>query len=200
MRKLILLAIVIIFISPPNKAMALAWNEIDSPNFITKHHLTGSQEEDRKIGNIIEAVNNVYALTIVAYKTDKNGFGQYFATAGSSFLIMGGMKEFKIRKRPDRTDRNSLPSGHVIDSFLPVGFLYYRYGIEYAILPAISGALVAYSRVEIKKHYITDTLASAAISILVGKFFTTSYSTNDKLSIKPVIDKNYRGLEVRYEF
>lgn len=183
-----------------SNGFAMSWKEIDSPEVITDNHFTGKPNIDRKFGDIVQFANNGYALGILAYKQDKEGFVQYAKTAGTSLGAMGGLKVLNLRERPDHSDKKSFPSGHVTGAFIPVGFLYYRYGAEYAILPAITGIAVAYSRVETKKHFITDTIAGATISILAGKFFTTPYLNNESLSVMPNVSKQYVGLDLQYRF
>ncbi len=184
----------------PNQIFSFSWKHIDSPKAIIDNYFTSSQEMDRKFGDIMQFVNNGYALMIINYKKDPEGFVRYSKIAVTSLCSMGGIKLLNLRKRPDGMDKKSFPSGHVTGAFIPVGFLYYNYGLQYAILPCVFGLAVAYSRIEAKRHFVTDTLAGAALSILVSKFLTSPVINNGKLTIIPEISSSNASLNINCRF
>ncbi|MCJ7776334.1 MAG: phosphatase PAP2 family protein, partial [Desulfobulbaceae bacterium] len=70
---------------------------------------------------------------------------------------------------------NSFPSGHSADAFVSGVFLYYllkysKYS-KYRFLPLAYALLIAFSRVIVSAHYLSDAVAGMAIGILGAYFF-----------------------------
>jgi membrane-associated phospholipid phosphatase len=70
---------------------------------------------------------------------------------------------------------NSFPSGHSADAFVSGVFLYYllkysKYS-KYRLLPLVYALLIAFSRVMVSAHYLSDAVAGMAIGILGAYFF-----------------------------
>ena len=70
---------------------------------------------------------------------------------------------------------NSFPSGHSADAFVSGVFLYYllkysKYS-KYRFLPLAYALLIAFSRVVVSAHYLSDAVAGMAIGILGAYFF-----------------------------
>ena len=103
------------------------------------------------------------------------------------------------RERPDHSDKKSLPSGHASGSFAPAAFMYYRYGAEYGIPAFVASSFVAYTRVEARKHYVSDVAVGAAVGILSAKYFTTKIAGNN-VQIMPTASTHGVGLAVAAQF
>ncbi len=73
------------------------------------------------------------------------------------------------RLRPNGEDHRSFPSGHAADSFLFATVFTEHYGWKAAIPAYAVAAYVASTRLEERKHHLTDVAAGAAIGYLVGK-------------------------------
>lgn len=67
-------------------------------------------------------------------------------------------------------------------------------------MPAfIAATFVSYTRVEARKHYITDVAAGAAVGILSAKYFTTKFGESE-VQIVPVLGTHEVGLSVAARF
>jgi membrane-associated phospholipid phosphatase len=106
-----------------------------------------------------------------------------------SFGVVRCMKIFFGRARPKYGGEftffsldshfNSFPSGHSADAFVSGVFLYYllkysKYS-KYRFLPLAYALLIAFSRVVVSAHYLSDAVAGMAIGILGAYFFLSKH-------------------------
>lgn len=180
-----------------SKASSLS--SIDSPTLLYSNADTAHSYKMAKRGTEVMYLINAAAIGTVALKQDKVGALQYVETMLSSALIQVVGKEVTHRQRPNGSDHKSLPSGHASSSFAPAAFLYYRYGAEYGVPAFIAATFVSYTRVEARKHYVTDVLAGAAVGILSAKYFTTKFGEN-VVQIVPTVGVHEVGLSVAAQF
>jgi membrane-associated phospholipid phosphatase len=128
-----------------------------------------------------------------------------------AFLINAGyttlLKEVIHRERPNGEDNLSFPSGHASNAFTLAAVAERHYGWK-AGLPAYTLAgLVAVSRLQRNKHYLTDVMAGATLGYIVGR---TVVRVNGKpldapgggaqLSLSPVIGRRTRGVAATVTF
>jgi membrane-associated phospholipid phosphatase len=73
------------------------------------------------------------------------------------------------RLRPNTEDRASFPSGHAVDTFMFATVFSEHYGWKAAIPGYAIAVYVASSRLEERKHHLTDVVTGAAIGYLVGR-------------------------------
>lgn len=69
------------------------------------------------------------------------------------------------RERPDGSNDLSFPSGHTSLAFGGASFLQRRYGWDAGLPAYLAASLVGYSRIETDKHYVSDVLAGAALTV-----------------------------------
>ena len=131
----------------------------------------------------------IYAL----YKKDRKLKGIWWAYVKAqlifSFGVVRCMKIFFGRARPKYggeftffsldSHYNSFPSGHSADAFVSGVFLYYllkysKYS-KYRLLPLAYALLIAFSRVIVSAHYLSDAVAGIAIGILGAYFFLSKH-------------------------
>ncbi|HKW51997.1 MAG TPA: phosphatase PAP2 family protein [Candidatus Eisenbacteria bacterium] len=97
-----------------------------------------------------------------------------FSLAATTVTI-AGLKQATNRERPDKTDKNSFPSGHAGASFAAATVLDRSYGLRVG-LPAYGFAgFVAASRVVGNRHFFSDVMAGAVIGRFFGRLFTTPH-------------------------
>jgi hypothetical protein len=85
-----------------------------------------------------------------------------------STVLVTGLKNAVHRERPDGSNDQSFPSGHTIIAFC-IGPVVEKYwGLEAGIAAYGLGTLTALARVEGHHHYLSDTIAAAALGIAVG--------------------------------
>ncbi len=186
-------------ISLGNSTTSWAGSSLDSPTLIYSNADKSHADKMAKKGTNVMYLINAAALGTIALKQDGKGFIQYAETMIASTLITVAGKEITHRQRPDNSDHKSFPSGHVSGSFAPAAFLYYRYGAAYGVPAFVAATFVAYTRVEDRKHYITDTLAGAAVGILSAKYFTTKICGSDVM-IAPSADTHSFGINIAANF
>jgi hypothetical protein len=88
------------------------------------------------------------------------------------------------RTRPDGTTL-SLPSGHTAAGFATASVLHSKYGWK-AALPAYSVASwIAASRMQSKRHYLSDVIAGATIGIMAGRSVTVGQGAY-RFSVAPM--------------
>lgn len=82
------------------------------------------------------------------------------------------------RKRPDGSDRLSLPSGHAAGTFATATVLQRHFGWKVGIPAYAAGAYVATSRMSANKHHLSDVMVGAAFGIAAAHTVTIGSGTN----------------------
>ncbi len=133
------------------------------------------------IGDTTQILLPISAVAITGFHKDLNGFKQF----AYSFVLTEGtvqlLKHTIHRERPNGTTK-SFPSGHTAASFVSASFLQFRYGYKYGIPAYVVAGFTGYSRIQAKKHWVSDVLAGAAIGTGFAYIFTKPYSN---LTIEP---------------
>lgn len=102
----------------------------------------------------------------------KNGQNHALRTADSlltSTLITEALKAIVREKRPDGGARNSFPSGHATAAFA-VATMQAHYHPDQAIFWYAGATAIAYSRIQLRRHFTQDVLAGAAVGYLTAQF------------------------------
>ena len=76
---------------------------------------------------------------------------------------------------------NSFPSGHAVhfwSLFFPLAVLFPRYRLAFVVLPV----LVSAARIAVNDHYLSDTLASAAVAAVVTWAYARGMFRQDSVS------------------
>ncbi len=88
-----------------------------------------------------------------------------------SQLINAGLTDLlKIavaRPRPDSGARNSFPSGHTSSAAAWATFLWRRYGWKAGLPATLFATLVGFSRIQDRRHYLSDVLAGAVLGVSI---------------------------------
>ncbi|WP_281234985.1 phosphatase PAP2 family protein [Flavobacterium gelatinilyticum] len=118
---------------------------------------------------------SVYALNMAGIK-GKNNLRDRSVILATSYLIMGastnGLKYIIQEERPDRSSRNSFPSGHTATAFMGAEFLYQEYkhkSVWYGIAGYSVATITGLFRIYNNRHWLTDVAAGAGIGILSTK-------------------------------
>jgi membrane-associated phospholipid phosphatase len=127
------------------------------------------------MGDIYMAASIFYAYGMTAAKEDRVGALQLTGSIVASQLTVEGLKRTTKQTRPDGSDTMSFPSGHSAYAFSGAMFVHKRYGWQFAIAPYLMSGLVAWQRVETKKHYWHDVIAGAAVSALFTWVLVSKY-------------------------
>ena len=89
------------------------------------------------------------------------------------------------RTRPDGSDDHSFPSGHSASAFATATVLKREFGWKVGIPAYAMAGWVAASRVQMKRHYLSDVIAGATVGILAGRSVTVG-SGNLRFSVDPM--------------
>jgi membrane-associated phospholipid phosphatase len=82
------------------------------------------------------------------------------------------------RKRPDASDRMSLPSGHAAGTFATATVLQRHFGWKVGVPAYAAGAYVAGSRMSANKHHLSDVIMGAAFGIAAAHTVTIGSGTH----------------------
>lgn len=106
---------------------------------------------------------------------DKTGLRQLGLSVGTSIASAALLKKVINESRPDGSSRNSFPSGHATWAFSAAGYLHQRYGWKIGLPAMLVAGSVGYSRIALKRHYLHDVVAAAALGIGMSILFTDRY-------------------------
>ncbi len=164
-------------------------------------YLYGYDKKIEQAGDIVQIIipTTAYATTWVL--DDTQGRDQFYVSFGSTFGTTHILKRTVLRRRPNKADKHSFPSGHTSASFQGAVFIHKRYGLGYAIVPYMGAIFVGYSRVYSKWHYKSDVYAGALIGGAFSWFFTTPYKYKNT-TIEPIAysleNNNFYGVKIRW--
>ncbi|MEZ5708049.1 MAG: phosphatase PAP2 family protein [Blastomonas sp.] len=132
-------------------------------------------------GSVARTALVAAAIGIPAVQDDWDGALQGGGSVLAASLVTTGMKETFPRLRPDGSDDKSFPSGHTSVSFAAAASLHNRYGWEVGIPAQLVAAFVGLSRVEAKRHHVSDVLVGAAIGEAAGFLITSKKDENVRI-------------------
>lgn len=115
---------------------------------------------------LVPALAGCYALSQKDYK-EAAALGVISLVQTLAIPILKGLFP---KERPDKTNRESFPSGHTAAAFLGVGLLFTKYGFFTApTLSSLAGATgVGLTRYLTKRHWPSDIAAGALIGTFSG--------------------------------
>lgn len=94
-------------------------------------------------------------------------------------VVTFGLKQSVRRSRPDG-DAFSFPSGHTAVTFASASMLHRHFGWKTGLAAYAVASYVAASRVQMKRHYLSDVAFGAAIGLVAGRTVTLG-----KLGVTP---------------
>jgi len=148
-------------------------------------------------GDVLALVIPATAYGTTLYLDDKDGQIEFYKSYGSTLATTLALK-FTVKKtRPDGDGDDSFPSGHTSSAFSGASFIHIRYGFKYAILPYLAAVYTGYTRVESDRHYVSDVVVGGLIGVAFSWLFVTS---NEKYTLTPIVEKNFKGLKISYNF
>jgi membrane-associated phospholipid phosphatase len=89
------------------------------------------------------------------------------------------------RTRPDGSNSHSFPSGHSASAFATATVIQKEYGWKAGIPAFAVAGFVASSRVQMRKHYLSDVIAGATVGILAGRSVTVG-TGRARFSVDPM--------------
>lgn len=180
-----------------------------------KHEVSEHVNSKFTVDNITQYVplGSVYTLNLLGIK-GQNNFKDRTIILGLSTLIMSisvNTIKYSARiERPDKSAKNSFPSGHTAVAFMGAEFLWQEYkkvSIAYGILGYTIATGTGILRLYNDKHWFGDVLVGAGIGILSTKVvywiypylqskFMNKKVINKQISFAPFYDKKQVGMTV----
>ena len=194
-----------------------------SDSISEQNYLFGSNKNAANIsdGLLISLVPMmIYSSTLTNINTEKgqSDLGQRSKLVGfegllvlTDFLLIGVAKNTFQRVRPDESDNLSFPSGHSSVSSGLSRMVYNNIensdlagtslGYSYQATAIMMSSLVAYARVEAKKHHLSDIFLGNAFGAYISDFLYNSFLER-RVDIIPVfsVQKNSHSLNLAYRF
>jgi len=159
--------------------------------------ITWAKSNTEKIGDFLTFAIPAVAYGSTFYMDDAEGREEFYWAYGTTMVSTVALKYTIRAKRPDNDDRDSFPSGHTSSAMSGATFIHKRYGFEYAIAAYIGAVYTGYSRIQVNRHHTRDVVAGALLGAVSAWYFTTPY---ENLRIEPVLDGEYKGVQVKYRF
>ena len=101
------------------------------------------------------------------------------------------LKDLNKRKRPNGKGFRSMPSGHTSHSFTVAAIANELYGKKVGIASYLLAGVVALSRINDNKHYLSDVVIGAGLGTIIGRGFAKTYN-NYKIGSSSQINLSIR--------
>jgi membrane-associated phospholipid phosphatase len=105
-------------------------------------------------------------------------------------IMTTGVKQGVRRDRPEGTGF-SFPSGHTAVTFASATVLQRHFGWRVGVPSYAVAAYVAASRVEMRRHYLSDVAFGAALGIIAGR--TVTVGRDHRLMVTPLLTAHGGG-------
>lgn len=188
-------------------------------NYGIGHEVIKHEPEKFELDDITQYVpaGSVYLLNLLGIEGKHHFKDRTIILAMSSLftaISVNGIKYTAKVERPDKSAKNSFPSGHTAVAFMGAEFLWQEYkdisiwyGITGYIIATGTGALRMYNN----KHWFSDVAFGAGVGILSTKLAYWIYSsmkikstkkrkTNRNIAISPYYNGEQGGLSLQFKF
>jgi membrane-associated phospholipid phosphatase len=184
-------------------AVALAGSAFDAP---TSRTLSGSVALDApfEAGEIIGGATFQLAGSMATYAVGRLTGNHTAAAVGAELLraqiltqsVNTAIKAAVRRTRPDGT-RYSFPSGHSSVTFASATVLQQRWGWKVGVPAYAVATYVATSRIQEKRHFLSDVAFGAALGIAAGRTVTLG-SGRQRFALGPMATPSGAGLSLTW--
>lgn len=188
-----------------------------------ENYLFGSQKNADNISDIlglslIPFMIYSSTLTNTPLKGDQTNFGQKSKLIGfqslillTDFFVVGLLKNSSGRLRPDKSDLQSLPSGHssisaglsraIYNNVENSKYKNTAYGKFLQISAVTIAGIVAYARVEALKHHLSDVFLGHAIGAFISDFMYKSFlDSKTDFNTSLFVNEDRQGIQLTYHF
>lgn len=152
----------------------------------------------RDIGDSLQVMIPAYALGLAVKEDTDEGVSELWQSVLTTQLATEVLKKATKQKRPDYEEgdkKDSFPSGHSAGAFSGATFIHKRYGLKQAVIPYTLATVVAYSRVDAKRHHPRDVIAGAGLAGLSTWIFVDS---ENKLSLTSTGDETILQYKTKF--
>jgi membrane-associated phospholipid phosphatase len=161
-------------------------------------HLTGSLSGSRRLGGALEAGQTIggarlqaggalatYTIGRLTRSPRVSALGADLFRAQVLAQVMTGVVKLSVRRtRPDGTEF-SFPSGHTSVTFASATVLQRHLGWKVGVPAYAVASYVATSRIQAKRHFLSDVAFGAALGVIAGRTITIGDS-HARFAVAPV--------------
>ena len=159
-------------------ATAFAGHQVDT-RVVNTFPTSASFDSAAKTGNALGSLPIQLGTALATYALGKSTHNSTVTSLGSELFraqvvsgaITQGLKFAVDRTRPDGT-AYSFPSGHTSSAFATATVLERNFGWKVGVPAYGIASWVAASRMESKRHYLSDVAFGAAVGIVAGRTVT----------------------------
>ncbi|MBX9766697.1 MAG: phosphatase PAP2 family protein [Bdellovibrionales bacterium] len=144
-----------------------------------------------RIGDLLGTGLWGVSVTVAQYFLDRERSFSHAEALVMSFATTSLLKGLNGRNRPDSDNKHSMPSGHTSTSFTTATHLAVNYGLWVGIPSYAVATFVAATRWSDDAHWLSDTVAGAAIGIFWGRATAFHHLKN----IQPVVERGVLGVQ-----
>lgn len=131
-------------------------------------------------------------LAVWAIMLKSNMNKDYVSNAfAANIMSTYAIKSLSQRQRPDGSNNYSFPSGHTSNSFLAAELINQIEGIPLSVPFYLLSINTALSRINDKKHFLSDVVFGAAIGISIGKGFKILRKEKTDQRLKDDLEKDF---------
>ena len=131
-------------------------------------------------------------LAVWAIMLKSNMNKDYVSNAfAANIMSTYAIKSLSQRQRPDGSNNYSFPSGHTSNSFLAAELINQIEGMPLSIPFYLLSINTALSRINDKKHFLSDVVFGAAIGISIGKGFKILRKEKTDQRLKDELEKDF---------
>ena len=131
-------------------------------------------------------------LAVWAIMLKSNMNKDYVSNAfAANIMSTYAIKSLSQRQRPDSSNNYSFPSGHTSNSFLAAELINQIEGMPLSIPFYLLSINTALSRINDKKHFLSDVVFGAAIGISIGKGFKILRKEKTDQRLKDNLEKDF---------
>ena len=145
------------------------------------------------------------ALLATSYSGENQKFRAMSFSLAQGFImtetIVHSIKLATDRHRPNGENKRSIPSGHTSSLFTYATVISHYYGSKAGIPAYAVATLYGLSRIEKRKHHLSDVVAGAALGYLIGRTVvkvTDRRATSKQMTLTPVIGQETMGVSLRW--
>jgi membrane-associated phospholipid phosphatase len=178
----------------------LAWLVVGMAGAATAHtgdahiteHFANTRTPSFRPGSVIGGTPFELGSAFAAYAIGRSTGSPRVMQLGSDLiraqvvaeLLTTGIKQTARRARPDGSGF-SFPSGHTTVTFASATVLQQHFGWKVGVPAYAVASYVAASRVEMKRHYLSDVAFGAALGIVAGR--TVTIGRKQKFTLAPIV-------------
>jgi membrane-associated PAP2 superfamily phosphatase len=172
--------------------------------FAEERRLEALGEIGHVLGSTALAAGVSALLLTTAYRGDNQRYRRMAFSLGQglvlNYTLTTTLKVTIDRERPNGESHDSFPSGHASTAFVCATVVGHHYGTRTKIIAYTVAGLVAVSRLEKNKHWLSDVVAGATLGYIVGRTVVRGTREASRVSVSPMLVPDGLGVAVSVRF